>query len=86
MYLSIGNFCGSWFGDCSIGLAWGSENGIWPVKPFAGAESCLRAQNLAVNLQASNFGSLRARPVGLDFYRLLEGIAASMQGTKATDI
>ena len=44
VYFSIGNFCGSWFGDCSIGLAWGSENGIWPVKPFAGAESCLRAQ------------------------------------------
>ena len=36
--------------------------------------------------QASNLGSLRARPVGLDFYRLLEGITASMQGTKATDI
>ena len=33
MYFSIGNFCGSWFGDCSIGLAWGSENSIWPVKP-----------------------------------------------------
>ena len=37
-------------------------------------------------LQASNLGSLRARAVGLDFSRLLEGIAASMQGTKATDI
>ena len=39
-----------------------------------------------MGIQASNLGSLRARPVGLDFERLLEGIAASTQGTKATDI
>ena len=29
---------------------WGSENGIWPVKPLAGAGSCLRAYNQAANL------------------------------------
>ena len=50
VYFSIGNFCGSWLGDCSIGLAWGSENRIWPVKPFGGAESCLRPYNPAADL------------------------------------
>ena len=52
VYFSIDNFYGSWFGDCSIGLAWGRKNCIWPVKPFAGAGSCLCAENPAVNLTA----------------------------------
>ena len=41
--VSISNCRESWFGDCSIGLAWGSEKDIWAVNAFAGAGSCLGA-------------------------------------------